>query len=84
MPSARRPQLPTQYDQKESGKAQAKNAAVATAIIKRKVGTAPSLSVIRVASRAPARYPAKLAAPRYTVDEAEYQWDAIKAGISGV
>ena len=83
-PATPDPTRQAKYHQKESGKAHAKNATVAIAIIARKIGAAPAVAAIRRASTAPARYPAKFAAPRYAVDDAEYQWAAIKAGISRV
>ena len=50
-----------------------------------KNGNEPGLmNMLSGANRAPARYPAKFAAPRYTAEETLYQWAAIKAGISGV
>jgi len=74
----------TKNQPKESGKAQAKNAALATIIIPRSAGAAPACAAIGRASKAPPRYPARFAAPRYTVAEAENQCAAISAGISGV
>jgi hypothetical protein len=74
----------TKNQPKESGNAQAKNAAVATIIIARKLGAAPARSAIGRAARAPARYPARLAAPRYIAADGANQWAAINAGISGV
>src|SRR5260370_28413978 len=70
--------------QKESGKAQAKNAALTTTIIPRSVGAAPACAAIGRASKAPPRYPTTFPAPRYTVAEGENQCAAISAGISGV
>ncbi len=61
MPEAKR-QVKNQP--KESGNAQAKNAAVVAIIMPRSAGLAPAFSAIGRASRAPARYPARLAAPR--------------------
>ena len=53
----------TKNQPKESGKAQAKNAALATTIIPRSAGPVPARAAIGRASKAPPRYPAKFAAP---------------------
>ena len=74
----------TKNQPKESGRAQAKNAAVATVIIARKPVAEPARSAIGRASKAPATYPARLAAPRYAAADGANQWAAINAGISGV
>jgi len=49
---------------KLTGHAQAKNAAVANSIIARRTAEAEARAAIGAASNAPARYPARLAAPR--------------------
>src|ERR1700739_4144123 len=69
---------------KESGKAQAKKAALAAIITPRSIAAAPARAAIGRASKAPPRYPARFAAPRYTVADGENQCAAISAGISGV
>src|SRR5438552_4075135 len=74
----------TKNQPKESGKAHAKNAALATTIIARSAGVAPARAAVGRASKAPPRYPARFAAPRYSVDDGENQCAAISAGISGV
>jgi len=81
MPEANRQ---TKNQPNESGKAQARNEIPATTIIVRSADAAPAWRAIGRASSAPARYPARLAAPRYTAAEGENQSAAINAGMSGV
>jgi hypothetical protein len=59
--------------QKRAESAQAKNAALAATIIQRSTEAALARAAIGRASKAPPRYPARFAAPRYTVAEGENQ-----------
>src|SRR5262249_10299979 len=72
------------HQKKKGERAKEKSQSAPTPITARRSGGPPAVAAIRRASTAPARYPAKFAAARYAVDDAEYQWAAIKAGISGV
>ena len=74
----------TKNQPNESGNAQAKNAALTTTIIPRSVGAAPTRAAMGRASKAPPRYPARFAAPRYNAAEGENHCATISAGISGV
>src|SRR5229473_2328400 len=76
--------LQTKNHTTDSGKAQAKNAAVATNISSRSAWRLDSAAAISRARRAPARYPAKFAAPRETALAGENQCAWISGGISGV
>src|SRR5581483_11347900 len=74
----------TKYHAKPSGKAQARRLATVRAIAPRSVVAGPIARPTCRAVSAPARYPARFAAPRYTAVDGLNHPAAINAGIRGV